>query len=185
MTIIRASYPNSYRESNFDETAFMLQRGMWQNGFSDCTYDEVFTAFNIWLATEPFAPTFAEMNKLVKRNRNPEAFVSAETAWEKVGDAVRKYGWSNQNKAMDSFTPNIRRAIQNIGGWQRLCEANLKEWDFRRKDFLDIYEEFEIEAQHQELIPTHILKRLQEQAGQREQLLQDKVQYVENKENEL
>ena len=152
---------------------------MWQHAFLDCTYQEVFTAFNIWLATEPYPPTLADINKLVKRTRNPNAFVSAETAWEKVSKAVKRYGWSNQEKAMNEFSPNIRRAIQNIGGWQRLCESTLKEWDFRRKDFLDIYEEFETEAQNQELIPTNILKRLQDEAQQREQLVQNKMKYLE------
>ena len=163
----------------------MLQRSMWQNVFSDCTYQELFTAFNVWLATEPFPPTLAHINELVKRARNPKAFVTAELAWETVGNAVRKYGWSNQEKAMDSFSPNIRRAIQNIGGWQKLCASNEKEWDFRRKDFLSIYEEFVTETKNQELIPTNILKRLQDEAQEREQLLQDKVQYLEKQDNEL
>lgn len=158
----------------------MLQRAMWQKGFSDIDYEEIFTAFNIWLATEPFPPSFAELNKLVKRNKNPEAFITAESAWEQVSDAVRRYGWSNQERAMNKFTPNVRRAIQNIGGWQKLCASTLNEWDFRRKDFINIYEEFETENQNKELIPTHILKRLQDQAQQREQLIHDKVQYLEN-----
>lgn len=182
---MRAGYQNFHKNSDFDEELFMIQRGMWQNAFSDCSYEEVFTAFNIWLATEPFPPTLFAINKLVKRNRNPESFVSAETAWEKVGNAVRRYGWSNQDKAMNTFSPNIRRAIQNIGGWQKLCASNEKEWDFRRKDFLDIYEEFETESVNQELIPTNILKRLQDEAQEREQLLQDKIKYLEKPENEL
>ncbi len=162
LTIIRAAYPNIYKSSDFDETAFMIQRGLWHSTFKDCTYQEVFTAFNTWLATEPFPPTLAHLNKLIKKARTPEAFVSAELAWEQVGNAIRKYGWVNQEKAMNSFAPNIQRAIQYIGGWQRLCSATDKEWDFKRKDFLDVYEEFEGESQKQELLPTSILHRLQD-----------------------
>ena len=64
LTIMRAGYQNFHKNSDFDEELLMIQRGMWQNAFSDCSYEEVFTAFNIWLATEPFPPTLFAINKL-------------------------------------------------------------------------------------------------------------------------
>jgi hypothetical protein len=109
-------------------------------------------------------------------------FISAEKAWEEVAKAVRKFGWANQDKAMASLSVNAKRAIQNIGGWQKLCSAEGKEWDFRRKDFLEIYDEFEKESQDQKLIPEHVIKRIQEQSLLREQALEANLKQIqENK----
>ena len=165
MTIMRAAYPNFYKD--FDEEIFAMQRGMWQDIFKDCPYKEMFAILEFWISTEKYPPTVACLNRLIRRNRNPEAFISAEQAWEQVSIAVRKFGWCNQDKAMEFLAPNVRRAVQYIGGWQKLCKSESKEWDFRRKDFLDVYEEFENETQKQELIPTHVLERLEREGQKR------------------
>ena len=44
-----------------------------------------------------------------------------------------------------------------------------------------MYEEFEIETQKQELLPTNILHRLQKEAALREDELQGKLEYLEGK----
>jgi hypothetical protein len=184
VTIIRAAYPTFYKEKQFDEESFKMQRDIWAECFADCTFEEVFVAFNAWLATEPFPPTIAHINNIVKRAKKPEAFESAERAWEKVHKAVVKFGWCNQEKAYATLSPNIQRAIQYIGGWRRLCSAEGKEWDFRRKDFIDVFEEFEEKTQKRELIPTEVLKRLNKEAALREEAINDKVKYLANK-NEM
>ena len=160
LTIMKAAYPNFYKDTNFDDEVFTITRALWHNSFKDCEYQEVFQAFNYWLSIEKWPPTVADMNNIIKRFRHPEAFISAETAWEQVGNAVRKFGWPNEAKAMETLPSNIRRAIQYIGGWQKLCSSADKEWDFRRKDFIDVFEEFETETKEQALIPEGTLKKL-------------------------
>lgn len=181
---MKAAYSNFYREKQFDEEAFIMQRDLWQMCFEDVPLDDVLTAFKAWLATEPFPPTIAHINKIIKRAKNPQAFESAERAWERVSTAVRKFGWCNQEKAFATLSPNIQRAIQYIGGWQRVCSAEGKEWDFRRKDFIDVFEEFEEKTQKRELIPTDVLKRLNKEASLREESLNDKLKYLVDK-NEM
>jgi hypothetical protein len=160
LTIMKAAYPNFYKDANFDEETFTINRALWQNAFKEIPYQEVFNAFNYWLSIEKWPPTLADINKIVKQFRNPEAFISAETAWEQVSNAVRKFGWPNEAKAMETLAPNVRRAIQYIGGWQKLCSSSDKEWDFRRKDFIDVYDEFETETKEQVLIPEGTLEKL-------------------------
>jgi hypothetical protein len=184
MTLMRAAYNNFYKEKNFDEEQFLMQRDVWQMAFDEVPFDDVLTAFKAWMATEPFPPVIAQINRIIKRANNPSAFESAENAWEKVHKAVKKFGWCNQEKAYETLSPNIQRAIQYIGGWQRLCSAEGKEWDFRRKDFIDIFEEFTEKTQKRELIPADVLKRLNKEAHMREAQIQNKLAYLEEK-NEM
>ena len=75
----------------------------------------------------------------------------------------------NQEKAFETVFWRIQRAIQDIGGWQRLCSATDKEWDFWRKDFLNVYEEFEIELKTR-VITYYILHRLQKEILREDEL---------------
>jgi hypothetical protein len=181
---MRTAYQNFYKESNFDEENFLLARDIWQQSFADCDFDLVFTAYQSWQATEPFPPTIAHINKIVQRAKNPQAFESAEAAWEKVHKAVIKFGWCNQERAYETLSPNIQRAIQYIGGWKKICSAEGKEWDFRRKDFIDIFEEFESKTQKRALIPQEIIQRLNKESHYREEEIQSKIKYLGEK-NEM
>jgi Domain of unknown function (DUF6475) len=188
---MKTAYQNFYRnQATFkgvnEEEIFEMQREIWQRSFAEYSYRDVMTAFEIWLTTEPFPPTVAELRRTVSKVKNPELFISAEKAWEQVATAVRKFGWCNESLALETLSSNAKRAIQNIGGWQKLCAANEKEWDFRRKDFLEIYGEFEQEAQEQKLIPEHVIKRIQEETHLREQRIEAKLKHIsESKTNDL
>jgi hypothetical protein len=189
---MRVAYQNVYRNQTViegvnEEEVFQMLRELWQRSLAEFSYSDVMTAFEIWLNTgEPFPPTVVEMRRTVAKIKNPEMFVSAERMWEKVAAAVRKFGWCNEAKAMETLSDNAKRAIKNIGGWQKLCAAEGKEWDFRRKDFLEIYGEFDQKSQNQKLIPQHVIQRIQEQGLQREERIQSKLKQIEeNKSNEL
>ena len=181
---MRTAYQHVYRNQiSFkdvnEEEIFEMTRELWQRAFSEYAYSDVMLAFEVWLAQEPFPPTIAGFRKVITKIKHPELFISAEKAWEEVAKAVRKFGWPNQEKAMETLSSNAKRAIQNIGGWQKLCSADSKEWDFRRKDFLEVYDEFEKESQNQKLIPQHVIKRIQEESILREQALEAKMKQIE------
>lgn len=185
---MRTAYQHIYRNQvTFkdvnEEEIFEMQRELWQRALAEFSYKDVMTAFEIWLNTEPFPPAVVGLKRIVAKIKNPELFISAEKAWEQVAIAVPKFGWCNEAKAMETLSSNAKRAIQNIGGWQKLCASNPKEWDFRRKDFLEIYGEFEQETQEQKLIPEHIIKRIHREAHLREQAIKDKLQQIEENEN--
>jgi hypothetical protein len=142
---------------------------MWQNIFSDIEYQDLFTAFNIWFATEQFPPMPANLNELIKRHSSPECFISAEKAWEMVDLAVRKFGSYNQDKAEATFSDPIKRAVRNVGGWQKICQTELgQSWEFLRKNFISAYKEFNSENREQIMLPESILHRLQEMTNQKQ-----------------
>lgn len=109
------------------------------------------------------------LNELVKKQRSPEKFISAEKAWEIVDYAVRKFGSYNQEKAYTTFTEPIKRAVRNVGGWQKVCQTELGQpWEFLRKNFISAYKEFNAEHREQVMLPESILLRLQEMSGEKQ-----------------
>lgn len=162
------SYPIAFKD--FDVENFEAQINLWQRSLADDDYRNVVNAFEIWLNTEKYPPSLAEFKPVVARFKNPSAFLSPERAWELVTTAVRKYGSYNSERASATFSEPIKRAVQNVGGWQRICQTELgREWDFLRKNFIEAYQDFGQEAREQELLPASVLHRLQEMTGQKQQ----------------
>jgi hypothetical protein len=110
-----------------------------------------------------FAPKPAFLRKECLKVLNPNDFISAEKAWEMVSSAVKRYGNPNEELAMRSFNNTIRRAVNSLGGWQKICATPIgKEWDYLRKDFVKIYSDYDIEEKPNKLLPETVLTRLQE-----------------------
>lgn len=161
MTIQEQLYPNFFKV--FDQERFEFQAKLWQRSLSNVSWSEAVTALEIWYNTQPKPPSLAEFKPLVSKNKNPQAFLSAENAWETVDKAVRKYGSYNQEKAFETFSEPIKRAVRNVGGWQKICATELgQSWDFLRKNFMESYQDFGSEEKEQHLLPPQILKRLQQ-----------------------
>jgi hypothetical protein len=162
------AYPMYFKD--FDAENFEIQAKLWQRSLADCDYKDVVNAFEVWLNTEKYPPTLAEFKPVVVRFRNPSAFLSPERAWETVTIAVRKYGSYNSERAFETFSEPIKRAVRYVGGWQKICQTELgRDWDFLRKNFVEAYEDFGQEAKEQELLPASVLHRLQEMTGEKKQ----------------
>lgn len=135
----------------------------WNTVFKDLEKKDIFTAFAVWIATEKFPPSAAELNLIVRKNKSPESFLSPEIAWEQVTNAVRKFGWPNMERARASLSEPIWRAIQNIGGWEKICRTELGQpWDFLRKNFIQVFEDFTGNDQSQALLPINVWTKLQD-----------------------
>ena len=161
------SYPTFFKHFEFENAE--AQVNLWQRSLANCEYRDVVNAFELWLNTEKYPPTLAEFKPVVARFRNPSALISSERAWETVTIAVRKYGSYNSEGAFATFSEPIKRAIRNVGGWQKICQTELgREWDFLRKNFVDAYNDFGQDMREQELLPVSVLHRLQEVTGQKQ-----------------
>jgi hypothetical protein len=166
-------YPIAFKD--FNPENFEAQVNLWQRSLADCEYRDVVNAFEIWLNTEKYPPTLAEFKPVVIRFTNPSAFLSSQKAWETVTIAVRKYGSYNSERAFETFSEPIKRAVRNVGGWQKICQTELgRDWDFLRKNFIDAYEDFGQEAKEQELLPISVLERLYEITGEKQNRLENK-----------
>jgi len=160
--MIRESYPSHFK-GEFNPEGFKLQTKMWHGIFKEIAFQEVSAALGAWIAEEIFPPVPANLNKILKTAKHPETFISPENAWEQVDKAVRRFGWVHERQALESLSQPIQRAIRNVGGWQKICSTPLgREWDFLRKNFMDVFEEFADSPQSEVLMPPNVKARLQE-----------------------
>lgn len=165
MTIIQKTYPNFFRD--FDPEAIEIQSTFWRRSLAEYGWSEVMTAFDYWINTQDRPPSLAQFKAIVAKLKNPEAFISPERAWEAVDSAVRCFGSHRSQEALSTFTEPIKRAVQSVGGWQKICETNLgQSWDFLRKNFMEAYNDFGLETKEQELLPTQVLHRLQQMSAE-------------------
>jgi Loader and inhibitor of phage G40P len=160
LTIIQRSYPNHFKD--FDPDSFKIQERMWHNALFDYSYQECVTAFEMWFNTAVFPPVPANLKPLLLKITNPQSLISGEKAWEIVDHAVRRYGSYGQSKAFNTFSEPIKRAVRNVGGWQKICETQLGQpWDFLRKNFIESFNDIDQERVEQEMLPSPVLDRIQ------------------------
>ena len=140
-----------------------MQVKAWTAVFKDLNNSDIVTSFVSWLSTEKFPPSAADLNLVVRKNKSPQSFVSPETAWEQVTVAVRRFGWPNMEQARSTLSEPIWRAIQNVGGWDKVCRTELgQSWDFLRKNFIQVFEDFGESKQSQALMPINVWTKLQD-----------------------
>jgi hypothetical protein len=182
--MIQESYSNHNFNTEFEPEKFKLKVKAWHIVFKDITLQDAFTAFGVWLATERKMPTAADLNLIVRKNKNPESFISPELAWEQVTDAVRKFGWCNMERARTYLSEPIWRAVQNVGGWQKICKTELGQpWDFLRKNFIQAFEDFGENQQSQASMPDNVWKKLQDLNNQK--CLENKADESEENDNDV
>jgi hypothetical protein len=160
--MIQKTYRNFFK-GEFDPQSHEIEAKLWQGVFRDIPAQEVYAAFGSWASQQEFPPVPASLNKLIKKNRNPEAFISPEQAWDTVIRAVRNFGWCNELRAMQTLSEPVKRAIRNVGGWQKVCQTpDGREWDYLRKNFMESFTEFSSETKSHTLIPENVWNRLKD-----------------------
>lgn len=158
LTAIQASYP--IHKDNFeDEKQIRLKARMWEIHFADFDFEEVFTALIQYVATEKFPPTIADLKQIAAKNRNPNAFMSGEVAWEKVIRAIKQYGFYQQDKAFEGFDLQTKRLVNSLG-WGAICQCSEDKIGIMRSNFVKMWETVKVEEKEQELFPVEVYNRL-------------------------
>jgi hypothetical protein len=166
--MIQEAYSNPNFKAEFEPEKFKLKVKSWSIVFKDVSVQDAFTAFGVWLSTENKFPQASDLNLIIRKNSSPESFVSPEIAWEQVTTAVRRFGWPNMERARQTLSEPIWRAIQNVGGWDKVCRTELGQpWDFLRKNFIQVFEDFGENQQSQALMSSGVWERLQQMSGEK------------------
>jgi hypothetical protein len=84
---------------------------------------------------------------------------AASAAWAKVERAVRRVG-GHESVVFDD--PLIHRAVDDMGGWPKLCETLEADLPFRQRDFVNLYRGW---AMRREVpaYPGHLIGRFEAQ----------------------
>lgn len=92
---------------------------LWYRELQDIPFPVAEAVLRKWVSTEKWSPSIAEIREQAAAIQNGE-IPDWGDAWEKVLKAIRKHGMYNVGKAMESFDPLTRQAVERIG-FRELC----------------------------------------------------------------
>lgn len=113
------------------------QLNVWYEFFKEEDFDNFRVAVKRIIPKKQFIPSIAELKQEITYIKTPALQLKADEEWEKVKDAIRKYGYYQSLEAMQTFNPITANVIRALGGFEKLCLST--EGDWLRKNFIDIF----------------------------------------------
>lgn len=144
---IKTFYPDK-KIIESDEEAYL-----WYEMLKDIDYKSASAAIKRWVSLNKWCPTIAdirEMSAEVKGNTVNEW----EEEWDKVIDAVHRYGYTRPEEALNSL-PDMTRNIVKRLGYKTICMS--ENISIERANFRDVYNR-EADKQREQNILSKDLK---------------------------
>lgn len=143
---IKAYYP---RETVLPTEESVL---LWYDILKDIDYEAMMIGLKKWVTTNKFAPQVSDLREMVAEISN-EPILGWEEAWGKVLEAIRAYGYYQQEKAMASLDDLTRQAVK-IMNFRDLCLSENIMAD--RSQFRDIYTNLANRKRQDAQIPVYL-----------------------------
>lgn len=144
LSLIKTAYP---RFSEGVDTKHMAN--LWHEMLSDLNYEQTQQALKRWIVTERWSPSIADIRKMVAE-ANSDTVGDWTEGWNQVTSAIRKYGYYDEGKALDSMDKITRDCVKAIG-WMNLCQST--EIGVERGHFRTMYEQRKNNIRKCETIP--------------------------------
>ena len=84
-------------------------------------------------------PSIAELKEIIAVQTTPQINLSGDKEWEKVLESIRKYGYPQEERALNSLEPITREIVRRIG-YQEICMADENRKYNLRSTFLKSFE---------------------------------------------
>lgn len=136
---------SEYRNFMDEETDTEVKLNLWHLSLKNIQKELAVTAFHQHCISNEgqFAPSLhhitKQINKFVCVNKN---ILTADKSWEIILDAVRDYGYYNAESAIESFEPEIRKALKPIG-FRNICHCDISKLNFLKKSFIENFEKIQ------------------------------------------
>lgn len=122
-----------YKE-NMDKETLKL----WYGFFNDIDIKEFKDAVQEWIKTKTTFPTIAALREIIA-NKKTNNRASAEEEWNHIIELVRKYGYVNEEKALNELDDFTKRILKKVDGFISVCMSSPEDNTFRKKDFVRLY----------------------------------------------
>lgn len=132
LTLLKLTYPNAFKDISKDEALLMIK--IWKRDFEN-DEEEIFKqAIDRLRYKCKYIPSIAEIKSEIATLNVKELQLNAESEWELVLTAIRKWGRLD-NVAFEEITQNTIRAI----GIHRLETIETSQVPFIKKEFIEIW----------------------------------------------
>lgn len=127
---IRTYYPKENILPNKEAMA------LWYRELQDIPFPVAETALRKWVSTNKWSPSIAELRETAANVQNGD-IPDWTDGWEQVCRAIRKYGYYDPKKALDSMDHLTRECVKRLG-FTNLCLSENPTAD--RANFRQCYE---------------------------------------------
>lgn len=130
--VITKGLKEIYRSNNFFQSQEEIL--IWYEYLKDIEYDVLSMAIHKYICNEKFPPKISDLRTLSLEIGTDNA--EWGEGWKDVCLAIRKIGYYEEKKALESMDPLTRKTVENLG-WHNLCMSENIMTD--RANFRDLY----------------------------------------------
>lgn len=125
---------------------------LWFEQLCDIPYQVAEAGLKKWVSLNKWSPSIADLREMATSITNGE-LDDWSTAWSKVLDAVRTFGFYNSDKALETLEPLTREAVKRLG-FTNICMSENPQTD--RANFRMIYESLAERKKKDAQIPVQV-----------------------------
>lgn len=91
---------------------------LWESMLGDIPYEIAQAAVKAHMSRSPFPPTVADIRQAAIDLTTHQ--ISASESWQMVVDAINRFGYYNEEKALASLPPDVADMVRRFS-WRELC----------------------------------------------------------------
>ena len=111
--VLSANYRGWPEEGKEEDTVLL-----WESMLADMPYEIGQAAVKAHMSRSVYPPTIADIRQAAIDLTTHQ--ISASESWQMVVDAIRRFGYYNEDKAMASLPPEVTEMVRRFG-WYELC----------------------------------------------------------------
>lgn len=115
-----------------------VQTALWYELLGHIDFETAKMTLKKYILSNKFPPTIAELNAIAT-DLTAEHIPDSDEAWGEVTRAIRKYGYPNERKALDSMSETVRKTVERIG-FRTICQSPYEQLNTLRAQFKGFYE---------------------------------------------
>ena len=148
-----------YTQPNFLPDADSIK--IWYKLLQDIPYEVLNVGIQQFMMQSKYAPTVADLRELSTTvvKGKPKDWGSG---WESVQQAIRRYGFYQEEKALESMDDITRQTVKRLG-WQQLCMSEEPMAD--RANFRMIFEQIEKRQKAEDVVSLSVKEKMQSLLG--------------------
>lgn len=132
----------------------------WHDLLKDLDHDKVKAAVASLIMTKNYPPTIADIRGMIAKAAEPVTTVTSEEAWGLIQKAVRKFGYPDENGALE-FIGEPARTIVKRFGWLYFCQMPNEEHSTYFSQFRRAYDAEILKRIERVQIPKELRDRLE------------------------
>ena len=110
---------------------------VWHRILGDLDFSITKKALMKWVSIEKYPPTPADIRGIIADSRMVNKLTSEE-AWRLIMDAVRKYGYTSKDEALQSLPDTVRTIVRRFG-WDYFCQMPIEDTSTYYAQFRNAY----------------------------------------------